>query len=276
MTSPQTSQPGSASASGQMPPTFPELYERHLVDPLFRPMATELIGRANLRDNGRLLDVACGTGIVSRIAKEQLPSLHTTGIDRNPEMLGVARAKDRTTDWREGDAGALPFPDASFDSVICHQGLQFFPDKPAAVAEFHRVLVPGGTVVVGVWRSLDDNGLFGDLGRTAERILGPIRDARHAFHDPGALDDLLVNAGFRDVRVEPVTCTITFADGAALVRLNTAAVIGMTDRGKSLSDDERAKTMQEIIDASAPDVARYASPGGVTFNISANVASAKR
>ena len=100
-----------------------------------------------------MLDVACGTGIVARLAAQQVGTTGlVTGVDLNPGMLEVARAHTPTSgaavDWREGDAGALPCDDASYDVVLCQQGLQFFPDQPRALREMHRVLVSGGRLAL--------------------------------------------------------------------------------------------------------------------------------
>lgn len=126
-----------------------EHYERYIVPTIFIPWSTDLLERAALQPGERVLDVACGTGVVARHAAQQVGSDGTvTGLDLNPVMLEVARTQaassDAVVEWHQGDAGALPFDDAAFDVVLCQQGLQFFPDKVKALREMHRVLVPGG------------------------------------------------------------------------------------------------------------------------------------
>src|SRR5262245_6366072 len=125
--------------------SLPELYERFLVEPLFRPFAEELLDRTALAPTARLLDVACGTGIVARIAQTTIGDRgRLVGVDASPAMLAVASSVAPTIEWRQGDAARLPVqPDETFDVVTCHQGLQFFPDKPTAVREMRRVLAPG-------------------------------------------------------------------------------------------------------------------------------------
>jgi ubiquinone/menaquinone biosynthesis C-methylase UbiE len=126
--------------------TFPEMYERWLVDPLFRPWAEMTLEELELSPGDRVLDIACGTGIVARVAKERLGDAGCiVGIDINSDMLAVARAAAPRIDWREGNASALPLREGEqFDVVVCQQGMQFFPDKPAAAAQMRRALVKGG------------------------------------------------------------------------------------------------------------------------------------
>ena len=133
----------------QMTGSGPEAYERHLVPAIFAPWATVLLELARLQPGERVLDAACGTGVVARAATSRVGAAGTvTGVDLNPGMLDVARAVSgeagQAIAWREGDLAALPFADGAFDVVLCQQGLQFFPDCLAALQEMRRVLVPGG------------------------------------------------------------------------------------------------------------------------------------
>jgi ubiquinone/menaquinone biosynthesis C-methylase UbiE len=138
-------------------PTFPEMYELWLVASLFRPWAELTLDERNLASGDRLLDIACGTGIVARVAKERLRgAVHVVGVDVSPDMLAVARRLVPDIDWRQGNAAALPLQDGEqFNVVVCQQGLQFFPDKLAAVAQMRRALMPGGRLAVSTWRSDD-------------------------------------------------------------------------------------------------------------------------
>jgi ubiquinone/menaquinone biosynthesis C-methylase UbiE len=122
--------------------SFPEKFEQALVGPLFRSWAELILEDVQLAVGDRLLDIACGTGIVARLGKERLgDSGKVVGIDLSPAMLAVARQVAADIDWREGDAGALPLrDDEQFDVVVCQQGLQFFPDRAAAAREMHRAL----------------------------------------------------------------------------------------------------------------------------------------
>src|SRR6185503_11434950 len=135
-----------------------KLRERYSVRYFIGPWAPGLVALAALKPGERVLDVACGTGLVARLAATETgPTGQVTGLDINRNMLALARSlpppPGASVTWVEGDAGAMGFPDASFDVILCQQGLQFFPDKAAALGEMHRVLVPRGRVVLSVWKS---------------------------------------------------------------------------------------------------------------------------
>ncbi len=130
-----------------------DIYERLMAPAIFAPWTRDLVALAAVRPGERVLDLACGTGVVARaVAVQPGGAGPIVGLDLNPGMLATARAvaTDLPIDWREGDATALPFADGAFEVVFCQQGLQFFPDKPAALAEVHRVLAPGGRVLLSV------------------------------------------------------------------------------------------------------------------------------
>lgn len=142
----------------------PENYERYFVPAIGEPVARDLIDRAALRAGERVLDVACGTGIVARLAAEQVGETGTVaGLDVNPGMLAVARSvtpPETSIDWHEASAEDMPLPDDVFDVVLCQMGLQFMADKPAALSEMRRVLAPGGRIILNApgrpprrWRS---------------------------------------------------------------------------------------------------------------------------
>jgi ubiquinone/menaquinone biosynthesis C-methylase UbiE len=123
-----------------------ENYERYFVPAIGAPLASDLIDAASLRPGERVLDVACGTGVVTRLAAGHVGAAgNVSGVDINPGMLAVARENApaaSSIEWYEGSAEALPFADATFDVVLCQMGLQFFPDKPKALQEMRRVLTP--------------------------------------------------------------------------------------------------------------------------------------
>jgi ubiquinone/menaquinone biosynthesis C-methylase UbiE len=257
--------------------SFPEMYERWLVGPLFRPWAEMTLEEVRLSRADRVLDIACGTGIVARVAREQLGNAgHVVGIDVSSDMLAVARALAPNIDWREGDVGALPLRDGEqFDVVVCQQGLQFFPDRPAAAAQMRRALAKGGRLAVATWRSDDEIPFFRELRRVAERHLGPVTDQRYRFGDADALELLLRDAGFHDVRSRTVSRIIRFQDGAPFVRLNAMAFVGMSGAGKGMDEQERKRVVDTIVRDSAPVLQRYTDGSGLAFELSTNLATAK-
>ena len=257
--------------------SFPEMYERWLVKPLFQPWAEILLDRAGLTAGHRVLDVACGTGIVARVAMRRLAGTgRIVGIDIGPQMLAVARAEEPAIEWREGSADALPLRDGErFDRTLCHQGLQFFPDRPAAVREIRRSLERGGRLAVAVWTSVEETPFIAALHRVAEAHLGPFVDRRHGFGDPAALARLIAEGGFDDVQVESLTHTIRFADPAVFVRLNSTAVVGMSAGAQTMTNEERARLGDLIAEESAEVARRYTNGDGLAFDLGANVATAR-
>ena len=257
--------------------SFPEMYERALVGPLFRPWAEDLIEEVALGAGDRLLDVACGTGIVARLAKGRLGEAGTiVGVDLSPAMLAVARREGPGIDWREGDAAALPLKEGErFDVVVCQQGMQFFPDRPAAARQMRRALVEGGRLAVSTWRPDAEVPVCEDLRRVAERHVGQIVDRRHGFGEAGPLEDLLRDAGFHDVRSRTRSRTMRFADGAVFIRLNAMALVGMSGASGEMGEDDREHAITAILRDSAAVLEAHTDDAGFAFQLSANVATAR-
>jgi ubiquinone/menaquinone biosynthesis C-methylase UbiE len=257
--------------------SFPEMYERHLVGPLFQPWAEMTLEEIKLSPGDRVLDIACGTGIVARLAKERLgDDAYVLGVDLSGDMLAVARTVAPDIHWREGSASALPLRDEErFDAVVCQQGLQFFADKAAAAAQMRRALMPGGKLAVATWRSDDEIPFFRELRRVAERHLGSIADQRYSFGDAGSLETLLRDAGFHGVRSRIVSCTIRFKDGASFVRMNSMAFVGMSAAAKAMEDGERKRVLETIAHESEPVLRSYSDASGLAFELSTNLATGR-
>jgi len=257
--------------------SFPEIYEQALVGPLFRPWVEPLFADVQLRAGDRVLDVACGTGIVARLAKERLgPAGTVVGMDVNSEMLAVARRLAPAIDWRQGDAAALPLRDGErFDVVLCQQGFQFFRDKAAAGREMHRALAEGGRLAASTWRSDEEFPVLRELRSVAERHVGPINDGRHSMADPAPVEAALREAGFDEVRSTHVTRSIRFSEGSTFVRLNVMALVSMSAAGNSLGEEERQRTVAAIIRDSAEVVRLHTDRDGFEFEIGTNVTLAR-
>jgi len=258
--------------------SFPEMYEQSLVGPLFRPFAELLLDDLKPAAGERVLDVACGTGIVARLARQRVGDTgRVVGVDVSPAMLSVARQVEPGIDWREGDAGLLPLQAGErFDVVVCQQGLQFFPDRAAAAGEMRRALDDGGRLGVSTWRPDDELPALRELRSIAERHVGPVTDRRHAFGEAALLEALLRQAGFRDVRSKTVTRTIRYADGAVFVRLNAMALVGLSAASKGLGDEERERVVAAIVRDSEDAVRARTDETGFTYELAATVATAKR
>lgn len=257
-------------------PTFPEMYERYLVNPLFRPWARIALDAVDLGSGDGVLDIACGTGIVARVARERLGDPgHVVGVDVSPDMLAVARKVAPCIDWREGNATALPLQEGEqFSVVVCQQGLQFFPDKPAAVSEMRRALAPGGRLALATWRADDEIPFFRELRRIAQRHLGTIVDQRHSLGDAGTVEALLRDAGFSDVRLRTISRIMRFED-TWILRGNAMALVGMSAAGQALDDQARKRVVDVIVNESEPLRERYTHGSEIAFELSANLAVAR-
>jgi SAM-dependent methyltransferase len=178
------------------------------------------------------------------------------------QQCWLSHAVDQTIDWRHGNATSLPV-DATehFTVVTCHQGLQFMADKPAVVREMRRVLAPAGRVAIATWSSLEDIPGMLELNDVVERHVGRVVDTRHSFGDAHAVEQLLVEAGFRDVDVGMFAHDVQFADGSLFARLNAMAAIGMSERGKAMSEAERGELARQIAVESQDAVARATKNG---------------
>lgn len=229
-----------------------ERYEVNLVPVIFVPWAEELLRRAVLRRGEAVLDVACGTGIVARMASEAVgEGARVTGADINGGMLAVAARIAPEIEWVNASADALPFGDASFDAVFCQQGLQFFPDKAGALSEFRRVLRPGGRAVLCVARELEVNPLMSSQVAALTRHFGEdsaksIR-AVCGFPDADVIEGLFHKAGFGEVKVESVSLTLRHPNGADFVRGMMTAT-PRADLLAAMEPEAREALAQDILD----------------------------
>jgi ubiquinone/menaquinone biosynthesis C-methylase UbiE len=191
---------------GQVTGSAAEVYEEFFVPALFREWATRVAEAAEIQSGWRVLDVACGTGILARtVAAWVGPEGRVVGLDINEGMLEVARRKAPDIEWRQGRAESLPFDTHSFDATVSQFGLMFFADKRAAIQEMLRVLRPGGHLVVAVWDSLENTPGYAAVTVLLQRLFG--RQAADSLRAPFALGDsqllqsLFTQAGIPDARI---------------------------------------------------------------------------
>ncbi len=222
-------QVGETVSGFQLEGTGPEAYERYMVPIHCTALAEDLLDRVRLGLRERVLDVACGTGVVSRHAARRVGPLgHVTGVELNPAMLEVARhaaAYFDQVEFLEGSALELPVPDAQFDVVVCQQALMFFPDRELAVREMFRALKPGGRVGLGVFRTPEFVPSFACLIKALEKHVGPaaadFMRAPFVMESVAQMRGLFEQAGFSEIEVAIRVGTLRYPSIEHLVRYET-------------------------------------------------------
>jgi SAM-dependent methyltransferase len=176
--------------------SIPGLYDTYLVPLIFEPYAVDLVDRLKSRPVSRVLEVACGTGVVTRLLADELPDdVEIVATDFNQPMLDYAKSAGTMRDvaWKQADAMNLPFADSSFDAVVCQFGVMFFPDRPQAFSEARRVLKPGGVFIFNTWDKIEDNE-FADVVTTSLESIFPDDPPRfmartpHGYHDRATIE----------------------------------------------------------------------------------------
>jgi ubiquinone/menaquinone biosynthesis C-methylase UbiE len=259
--------------------SIPEIYDRFLVPLIFEPYARDLAERIAQADPKTVLEIAAGTGVVTRAMAARLPAqARLTVTDLNQPMLDHAKARqpDERIEWKQADALALPFADASFDAVACQFGAMFFPDKVQGYREARRVLKPGGRYLFNVWDRISDNE-FADVVTQALAEMFPDDPPRflartpHGYHDAEQIRRELNAAGFTDVSIAPVD----HRSKAASPRDPAVAYC----QGTPLRNEIEARgagRLEEATTRAAEAVARRFGGGPVDGRIRALVISAAR
>src|SRR5215510_2525311 len=195
---------GSADTDKVFAGSIPKLYDTCLVPLIFEPYAVNLVNRLSSRSLSRVLEVAAGTGVVTRALASALPeSVSIVATDLNQAMLEQASVvgMKRTVEWRQADAMQLPFRDETFDAVVCQFGVMFFPEKSKAFSEARRVLRPGGVFIFSVWDRISENE-FADAVTTALESVFPLDPPRflartpHGYHHIPTIERDLSRGGF--------------------------------------------------------------------------------
>ena len=191
---------------------IPKFYEAYLVPLLFEPYAADLANRLASRSLGRVLELAAGTGVVTRALATVLPErVSIVATDLNQPMLDQASAlgTPRPVDWRQADAMQLPFQDGSFDAVVCQFGVMFFPDKAKALSEARRVLRPEGVLVFNVWDRIEENEFCWVVNKAVGQLFPGdppklMTRTAYGYYDTATIAQELSVAGFGAVSMETV------------------------------------------------------------------------
>src|SRR5258706_6619356 len=254
--------------------------EKYLVPLIFEPYATDLANRLVSRSPATVLEIAAGTGVVTRALASALPeSTSIVATDLNQPMLDQASkvGTRRPVQWRQADAMQLPFPDAAFDAVACQFGVMFFPDKAKAFSEARRVLKPGGIFIFNAWDRIEENE-FADTVTTALASLFP-RDPQgfmartsHGYHDRSAIERDLRSGGFTDAaKID----TVAKRSKAKSPRDPAIAYCQGTPLRSEIEERDPSR-LEEATDLAEKAIARRFGSGAVDGKIQAHVVTIYR
>lgn len=254
---------------GQVSRSAADVYEEFFVPALFREPAQRVVRAADIGRGQSVLDVACGTGVAAREAAPATgDERNVTGLDRNAEMLTVAKRLAPGINWRHGFAEALPFADRSFDRVFCQFGLMFFDDRTAALREMKRVCKADGRLSAAVWDSLDRTPGYAAMVNLLDRLFGArVADALRApfvLGEPDTLRAVFANAGLANGQFKTFDVTARFPSLEAWVHTDI--------KGWTLADMIDEEQYQTLLNKARKELAAFErNDGSVSFSSPAHV-----
>ena len=248
----------SSNARATFGGSIPEYYDRCLGSAYFGPPAAELARRVPVKPPGDVLEIACGTGLVTRRLRERLDrSVRLVATDLSPAMIAYARAQvgEDGVEWREADMTKLAFPDGRFGAVVCALGFMFAPQKPLAFAEARRVLKPGGSLHFSVWDRIEANPT-GLVGAEALEGLAPgdpelVFRTQYELADVGKLRELVTGAGFTRVTIEPVDMEVSGVDA------RTIAIGQVRGTPRANLIEKKGFDLEKVVDVVAAALAKH-------------------
>ena len=262
------------SQTGQLTGSAAEVYEKFFVPALFADWAARVSDAAGITAGDRVLDVACGTGVLAREVQSRIqPGGSVVGADRNEGMLDVARNIDPDVDWQLAMAEELPFTDASFDAVVSQFGLMFFENQSKSLGEMWRVLRPGGRLAVAVWDSLDNTPGYAAMAGLLNDLFGAeAAQSLHAPYNLGNTNELAAvfdNAGISGANITTMDGFARFSSIADWVHTD---VNGWTLAGQL--DDEQYDALQKQAEVK---LQAFTKPdGSVEFASPAHIVTAQK
>jgi len=257
-----------------------KVYESYLVPLIFAPYAVDIAQRLATRNVTRVLEIAAGTGVVTRALASTLPSsVSIVATDLNQAMLDEAATKNtfRPVEWRQADAMQLPFADGSFDAVVCQFGVMFFPDRAGAFAEVRRVLAPGGVFLFNAWDRIEENEFPGEVTKALGKLFpdDPPRfmiRTPHGYYDVATIARDLADGGFTET---PSTTTIAVRSRAASAR-DVAIAFCL---GTPLRDEIASRApggLEGVVDVVTTALVERFGAGSVEGKIQAHIVTVER
>lgn len=272
------SAPPTQHSGWQLQGNAAEAYEAYLVPAIFAAMSRRLVAVANVQTGDRVLDAACGTGVVARAAARQVgPTGAVAAVDINADMLATARQAaagiSPPIDFQQADVTDMPFGDSAFDIVLCEEAVQFFSDRVAALREMRRVTASGGRVMFSVLRSLDHHPVYAVFADALRQHAGPdaaqMMGSPFAFGDAEALRGAAVGAGLHDIEIRIAVNEERFPSVAEFVR-REAASSPLAGPLSSLSTDRHAALLETLEQRLAP----YVDDAGLAFHNETHIVTA--
>ncbi|MGI9591128.1 MAG: methyltransferase domain-containing protein [Myxococcota bacterium] len=260
--------------SGQVTSSAAEVYDEFFLPALFAAWPPHVVAAAQIRPGMRVVDVACGTGVLTiQAAEAASPGGVAVGVDLNPGMLAVARRKAPELDWREAPAEALPLDSDDFDAALSQFGLMFFQDRSAAIREMWRILRPGGHLAIAVWDSLENTPGYSAITRLLARLFGDeiaeLLRAPYALGDTSRLAHLLGEAGVEKPHVSRVAGEARFPSIRSWMHSDV--------RGWTLADKLDDRQFELLVTEAEQELQGFVSgDGSVRFDHPALIATARK
>lgn len=260
--------------------SIPQLYDEYMVPLIFEPFAADLASRVAKLSPSCLLEIAAGTGVVTRhLANALAPEVRIVATDLNQAMIDRATTvgTSRPVEWHQADAMKLPFSDETFDVVACQFGAMFFPEKPKAFSEAKRVLRSGGTFIFNVWDAIDQNE-FAETVTFALQQMFPEDPPRfmartpHGYSDTDVITQHLAESGFSR---RPAITTLAAKSRAASPRIPATAYCQGTLL-RSEIETRSASGLMEATNAAAAEIAKRFGHGAIEGKIQAHIVSVER
>lgn len=260
--------------------SIPKIYDTYLVPLIFEPYAADLVERLRSRSLSRVLEIAAGTGVVTRAIASALPeSVSIVATDLNQAMLDHASAVGtrRAVEWRQADAMQLPFPEESFDAVICQFGAMFFPNRSQAFSEAYRVLRPGGVFIFSVWDRIKENEFADTVSSTLASLSLPeairfLERIPHGYYDHQVIKEDVAKGGFTAL---PQIDTVTAHSRAASPLIPAIAYCQGTPLRNEIEADDASK-LGEVTDVVAAAIGKRFGSGIVDGRIQAHIVTVEK
>ena len=260
------------SKTGQISATAAQVYEEIFIPSLFVEWPPRVIEAAGIQSGHRVVDVACGTGVLARAVAERVgPAGTTVGVDNNEGMLAIAREKAPEIEWYLAPAESLPLDDDSFDCVVSQFGLMYFEDRRGALVEMMRVLRPGGTLVVVVWDKLENSPGYAVEDKLYERVFGAEDedDAPNSLGDKQNLQRLLDSAGILDAEIRTHEGIARFPSIEAWIYADV--------KGWTMDDEIDDEGHERLLKEAQVDLAQFVlADGTVAFATPAHIVTASK